>query len=461
MTFRSRSRCQAWLHPRALGLLVLFGGAARSADELAPSTGVIVLSREHSLRLITTTTGRTHESPSSWRNSVEQALNTVIDIPQGWKSPARQTFPTQDESLGLWFRDDPATQPGTKGVPMPVAPVFFATLGTLDHLAGRARSNPSAGPWSSLLLLELYPRRTPEFVVNLFYSAGIHRRTARLNVQNPSPRPDAGWRAESFPVRIADAGFPIQLHDLRVTGSARTGADGGRWIRLETQADWSFVGSNATRRLVAAQLRDPGGNRLDLDPLITTNPSSTNSLGAFGSLFFDEPVWQLDLTSTDPVANSPTAEIVAFGPVDILGLPSTNENPLRQANTSAEGRAIRAGGQVAVSVQVISAGDRKEHQLAFSLEGMNPGFWAELTAVSDDLGRTWAPAQPFGTVRSLPSTYFHRMLVPHGSSTPPPRRFTVTFTFRPARTHSVRVIPRFVPGNLDPKDLEWPLRPRD
>jgi hypothetical protein len=392
---------------------------------------------------------------------VEEALNAAIDIPQSWKSPVRQTFTTRDESLGLWFRDDPATQPGTKGIPMPVAPDFLATIGTVDHVAGQGRSNPSPGPWSSLLLLEFYPRRTLEFVVDLSVPGTNPRTRAPLKVRNPSPRPDAGWRAEPFPVRIGEADSPVQLHDLRVTGSARTRTNGDRFARVQTEVDWSFVDPNATRRLVAAQLRDPGGNRLALRPSVTPTHSSTNSLCAFGSLFFDEPVWQLDLFSTDAATNAPTAEIVTVGPVDIFGLPILRGTPIGQPIRSAEARAIRTGGRIEISVQTQWSGGRGQHELSFSLEGMLPGHWAELTSVTDDLGRPWSPAFPIGILDAQQPTHASTLLTGPDSPNPPPRRFTATFTFRPTQSHSVRVTPRFIPGNLSPTDLAWPLRPRD
>jgi hypothetical protein len=148
---------------------------------------------------------------------VENLVAPLVDIPDGWRSPVQQTFTTPSESLGLWFRDDPATQPGTKGVPMPVAPAIQARFSTEGPSAGFSRANGSVGPWSAVLLLDFYPRRIPEFTVQLTAFSGQSRNLNLLRVRNPSPRPDTGWRATPLPARIGDPDSALILHELAVT----------------------------------------------------------------------------------------------------------------------------------------------------------------------------------------------------------------------------------------------------
>jgi hypothetical protein len=446
--------------PLALVILSLVSMASSAAADLEPpSTEVIVLSPGHSLRRITTTVGKSHASPTSWRNSVENLVAPLVDIPDGWKSPVQQTFTTPSESLGLWFRDDPATQPGTKGVPMPVAPAIQARFSTEGPSAGFSRANGSVGPWSAVLLLDFYPRRIPEFTVQLTAFNGQSRNLNLLRVRNPSPRPDTGWRATPLPARIGDPDSALILHELAVTATPRTRTNGQRWIRVQTQASWSAANTSNVPRIVAARLRDPGGNRLPLYPGQKSPHERTHSLFGSGSLFFDEPVWQLELLTADHAVSNKSPDILPAGPIGIHNHSITDADStptavplIREARSSRSSAAVTG-----IAVRNTPTQTQPGLVLHFGIESLPPAHFLELTSVIDDLDHSWSLASPFVTM-DAPS--LHRIpLIPPTPQTRSPKHFRMIFTIHPTRTHTVRVTPRFLGPDLHPDDLAFPFRP--
>jgi hypothetical protein len=449
---------QTWpLMPVILYLISVASSAA--SDPELPSTEVIVLSPAHSLRRITTTVGKSHASPTSWRNSVENLVAPLVDIPDGWKSPVQQTFTTPGESLGLWFRDDPATQPGTKGVPMPVAPSIQARFLMNGPLAGFSRANGSVGPWSALLLLDCYPRRIPEFTVHLTAFDGQSLDLKLLRVRNPSPRPDAGWRSTPLPARVGDSDSALILHDLTVTATPRARPNGERWVRVQTRASWSAANTSNVPRIVAARLRDPGGNQLPLYPSQTPPHERTHSLSSSGSLFFDEPVWQLELLTPDHSVSTTSPDILPAGPIGIhnQSTPDADSAPqtvplLREVRSSRSSAAVSG-----IAVRSTSAQSLPGLILHFGVESIPPDQFLELTSVTDDLDRSWSLASPFVTIDA--HSQYQIPLVPPPPEAVLPKHFRIIFTVRPTRTHILRITPRFLGPDLLPTDLSFPFRP--
>ncbi len=433
---------------------------SNAADLESPATEVIVLSPSHSLRRITSTAGKSHASPTTWRSSVESLVSPLLDIPDSWKSPVQQTFTTPCESLGLWFRDDPAIQPGTKGVPMPVAPAIQARFSMDGPLAGVSRANGSVGPWSALLLLDFYPRRVPEFTVQLTSFNGQSRTLNLLRVQNPSPLSDAGWQAAPLPARVGDPDSALIIHDLTVTATPRTRSNGQRWVQVQTQASWSAANTSNIPRIVAARLSDPGGNKLPLNPGQTPPQERTHSFFGSGSLFFDEPVWQLELLTPDHSASAATPEILPAGPIGIQ-----SQGPIDADSTAQAIPLFREARSTKSSAAVTGIAIRSTHTqtppsfvLHFVVESIPQDHFLQLTSITDDLDQSWSLTTP---IQAIYAPRLHQVaLVPPTPHTKPPKYFRMIFTVHPTRAHILRISPRFLGPDLKRNDLVFPFRPR-
>ena len=260
-------------------------------------------------RWVATSFGTNHSTRSPTFSAIQDFAADHIRpahwhlLPERWRPGASlQTVPSR---LVVFLSSRQSPNPRRHPLVVATFPNSNHRVGELQELA--TLSGLFAGLHYSALVVDLFPRRARELTLELHdgYELDGERHLLR-GIPNPMRVTRPSWIPDTLPSRQTHDGVTVTLSDLYACDVPAMDSIRRRPYRIpDRRTQVVAVAEDARHRaipVVSQRLSDPGGNVL-FQPV--GQPASESPSFFNGSLFDDEPSWQLDLETELPESLDP------------------------------------------------------------------------------------------------------------------------------------------------------------